>query len=174
MRCAARVAEVFGDVHVLCNNAGVIGPGRSWETSADEWSRILSVNLDGVVNGLRSCRRRRCWPTARRATSSTPHRARGCSSRRASPRTCVSKAAVVALSESLAAEIALVPSAQLQVHVLCPGSTTSDLYRTEVARHAHAPADAATAQRWAATSSAERTDQADPQLVARRAVGRAG
>ncbi len=161
---AARVAEVFGDVHVLCNNAGVIGPGRSWETSASEWSRIVSVNLDGVVNGLRS------FVPAMLAHGAPCHVVNTASGAGlfvapSFSAYCVSKAAVVALSESLAAEIALVPSAQLQVHVLCPGSTTSNLYRTEVARHAHAPADPATAQRWAATSSAERTDQADPELV---------
>jgi len=161
---AARVAEVFGDVHVLCNNAGVIGPGRSWETSADEWSRILSVNLDGVVNGLRS------FVPAMLAHGAPCHVVNTASGAGlfvapSFSAYCVSKAAVVALSENLAAEIALVPDARLQVHVLCPGSTTSNLYRTEVARHAHAPADPATAQRWAATSSAERTDQADPELV---------
>jgi NAD(P)-dependent dehydrogenase (short-subunit alcohol dehydrogenase family) len=41
---------------VLCLNAGIVGahPGTVWETPADEWDRVLAVNLGGVVNGLRA------------------------------------------------------------------------------------------------------------------------
>ena len=108
---AARVAEVFGDVHVLCNNAGVIGPGRSWETSAASGRGSLSVNLDGVVNGLRS------FVPAMLAHGAPCHVVNTASGAGlfvapSFSAYCVSKAAVVALSESLAAEIALVPSAR--------------------------------------------------------------
>ncbi|MGA8209203.1 MAG: SDR family NAD(P)-dependent oxidoreductase [Nocardioidaceae bacterium] len=41
---------------VLCLNAGVVGAslGAPWEVPADEWIRLLGVNVLGVVNGLRA------------------------------------------------------------------------------------------------------------------------
>jgi len=50
-----RALEAFGAVHVLCNNAGVSGGGRSmWEMSARDWEWVLGVNLWGVINGIRA------------------------------------------------------------------------------------------------------------------------
>lgn len=45
----------FGAVHVLCNNAGVMGgAGVSWEVPAEDWAWVLGVNLHGVLHGLRA------------------------------------------------------------------------------------------------------------------------
>ena len=47
----------FGAVHVLCNNAGVAAPTLrvpTWETKLSDWQWIMSVNLMGVVHGLRA------------------------------------------------------------------------------------------------------------------------
>lgn len=45
----------YGAVHILCNNAGVDTSARpSWRASVDDWNWVLSVNLMGVVHGLRS------------------------------------------------------------------------------------------------------------------------
>ena len=44
----------FGQVDLLCNNAGVFQSGRAWEASLDDWSWSLGVNLMGVVHGLSS------------------------------------------------------------------------------------------------------------------------
>ncbi|MBW2385686.1 MAG: SDR family NAD(P)-dependent oxidoreductase [Deltaproteobacteria bacterium] len=47
----------FGAVHVVCNNAGVArapGGGYMWEYDLNDWNWILSVNVMGVVHGLRS------------------------------------------------------------------------------------------------------------------------
>ncbi len=52
----AALAE-FGAVHVVCNNAGVArapGGGFMWEYDLSDWSWILSVNVMGVVHGIRS------------------------------------------------------------------------------------------------------------------------
>ena len=53
---AERALSSFGAVHVLCNNAGVIGSiGRAlWEESLDEWDWIMGVNVRGVVHGIRA------------------------------------------------------------------------------------------------------------------------
>lgn len=51
-----RLADAAGDAEVVCLNAGVVGDslGVPWEVPAEEWQRLLEVNLLGVVNGLRS------------------------------------------------------------------------------------------------------------------------
>jgi NAD(P)-dependent dehydrogenase (short-subunit alcohol dehydrogenase family) len=47
--------SAFGAVHVVCNNAGVGGPhGPLWECPPGEWDWVLGVNLDGVMNGVRT------------------------------------------------------------------------------------------------------------------------
>ncbi len=56
---ALREAAVreFGAVHVVCNNAGVArapGGGYMWEYDLNDWEWILSVNIMGVVHGIRS------------------------------------------------------------------------------------------------------------------------
>jgi NADP-dependent 3-hydroxy acid dehydrogenase YdfG len=51
---AQRVADEFGPVHLLCNNAGVTVLGNVWEHTADDWSWVIGVNLFGVANGIRA------------------------------------------------------------------------------------------------------------------------
>jgi NAD(P)-dependent dehydrogenase (short-subunit alcohol dehydrogenase family) len=52
LRAAAQeTLEVFGRIHVLCNNAGVGGGGTADDPEFDDWDRALGVNLGGVVNG---------------------------------------------------------------------------------------------------------------------------
>lgn len=54
-RLADEALKKFGAVHVICNNAGVLGRlHTTWETSLAEWEWILGVNLRGVVHGVRS------------------------------------------------------------------------------------------------------------------------
>lgn len=52
----ARQAEAFGQVQVVCNNAGVFGvsPSAGWDKSMREWQWVLGVNLWGVINGIRA------------------------------------------------------------------------------------------------------------------------
>lgn len=49
-----RSIDVFGQVHVLCNNAGVGGaPGTLWGTSEEAWAWVMGVNFEGVLKGIR-------------------------------------------------------------------------------------------------------------------------
>ena len=54
LRAAAEeTLEVFGRIHVLCNNAGVNGGGTAASENFDDWDRAIAVNLGGVVNGTK-------------------------------------------------------------------------------------------------------------------------
>jgi NAD(P)-dependent dehydrogenase (short-subunit alcohol dehydrogenase family) len=45
----------FGDVHLVCNNAGVGGlRRRAWEADLRDWQWVLGVNLWGVIHGVRT------------------------------------------------------------------------------------------------------------------------
>lgn len=47
-------SERIGDVDVLVNSAGVVGPGKPLvETNADEWRRVFEVNVLGTVATMR-------------------------------------------------------------------------------------------------------------------------
>ena len=50
---AARVAERFGAVSVLMNNAGVAGGGDAL-SNPDGWTRVLGVNFFGVLHGVQA------------------------------------------------------------------------------------------------------------------------
>jgi NAD(P)-dependent dehydrogenase (short-subunit alcohol dehydrogenase family) len=53
-RLGATAVEAFGGLHIAVNNAGVVLRGRAWELSIQDWSRVLDVNLWGVIHGIRS------------------------------------------------------------------------------------------------------------------------
>ncbi|HLZ02009.1 MAG TPA: SDR family NAD(P)-dependent oxidoreductase [Bradyrhizobium sp.] len=53
-RAAEATFAAFGNVHVLCNNAGVASGGGIDTISIDNWRWVVDVNLMGVVYGIRS------------------------------------------------------------------------------------------------------------------------
>jgi NAD(P)-dependent dehydrogenase (short-subunit alcohol dehydrogenase family) len=46
--------ERFGAAHVICNNAGVSGPGDPWLGPMSTWTWVFGVNFWGVVHGVRA------------------------------------------------------------------------------------------------------------------------
>jgi NAD(P)-dependent dehydrogenase (short-subunit alcohol dehydrogenase family) len=53
-RAAKASCEAFGNVHVICNNAGVAASGGIDNISLDNWRWVLDVNLMGVLHGIHS------------------------------------------------------------------------------------------------------------------------
>ena len=53
-RAARATFAAFGNVHIVCNNAGVAAGGGIDAMSIDNWRWVIDVNLMGVVHGIRS------------------------------------------------------------------------------------------------------------------------
>src|SRR5712671_5982463 len=53
-RAAKASYQAFGNVHVVCNNAGVAAAGGIDNISLDNWRWVLDVNLMGVLHGIRA------------------------------------------------------------------------------------------------------------------------
>src|SRR3546814_21091767 len=49
---ADRIYRDHGAVHLLCNNAGVARGGHLSAMTHDDWRWMISVNIEGVTNGL--------------------------------------------------------------------------------------------------------------------------
>ncbi len=47
----------FGNIHILCNNAGVVsgGPPQAiWQVSQSDWDWVMGVNFNGVLYGIQA------------------------------------------------------------------------------------------------------------------------
>jgi NAD(P)-dependent dehydrogenase (short-subunit alcohol dehydrogenase family) len=53
-RAADEVERVFGKVHVVCNNAGVIAIEMGADPTYEDFDWMMSVNLGGVINGVQT------------------------------------------------------------------------------------------------------------------------
>lgn len=115
--------ESFGGVDLLFNNAGVIQTGYSWEISQSQWQRMLDVNLNGVIHGIRSFLPLLLRQGRGGHVINTASLAGLLNSPLLAPYN-VTKQAVVALSETLHYELALL-DAPIAVSVICPGPVAS-------------------------------------------------
>ncbi len=50
---AQKALDTFGEVNLLCNNAGVGVTGLLWEYTLNDWKYMMNVNLWGVIHGIR-------------------------------------------------------------------------------------------------------------------------
>ena len=116
-RAAKAAYEAFGNVHVVCNNAGVAAAGGIDNISLDNWRWVLDVNLMGVLHGIRS------FLPHIRAHGEGGHIVNtasmaGMNSGLGFSRYVASKFAVVGMSEGLATQL---KPFGIGVTVLCPG-----------------------------------------------------
>jgi len=123
---AKQTFEVFGNVHVLCNNAGVAGGTGIDDISLDTWRWVIDVNLMGVVYGIRS------FLPRMRALGEGGHIVNtasmaGLESGLGFSPYAASKFAVVSMSEGLARQLS---SLRIGVTVLCPGYVRTQIGRS--------------------------------------------
>jgi NADP-dependent 3-hydroxy acid dehydrogenase YdfG len=132
---AAETAEtMFGNIHVLVNNAGVGLTGMLDAMTYKDWDFSLGVNLGGVVNGLTTM-----LPRIRAhgegghilATSSTA----GITAVAGAGMYCAAKFAVTGLMETLASEL---QGTNISASVFFPGPVNTSLgATTDQVRPAH-------------------------------------
>jgi len=118
----------FGAVHLVCNNAGVArapGGGYMWEYDLNDWSWILSVNLMGVVHGIRSFVPLLVEQGDEGHVVNTSSGNGGLSPLRGLPIYAASKSAVTQISECLWGQLEAVTDA-VGVSVLFPGPKALD------------------------------------------------
>jgi NAD(P)-dependent dehydrogenase (short-subunit alcohol dehydrogenase family) len=113
----------FGAVHLLFNNAGVATSGLVWEQSERDWQWTLSVNLWGVIHGVRiftplMLAAAKRDPDYRAHIVNTASMA-GLLNPPLSAAYNASKHAVVSLTETLFHDLSLV-TRQVRCSVLCP------------------------------------------------------
>jgi len=137
---AARTSfDTFGNLHVVCNNAGVAAGGGIDHISLESWKWVLDVNLMGVLHGIRTF-----LPHIRSHGEgghfvNTASMAGMVSGLGFSPYHA-SKFAVVTMSEGLAAQV---KPLGIGVSILCPGfvrTRIGDSARNRHAQYGAAPA----------------------------------
>ena len=117
---AERTLADFGEVHLLCNNAGVGSEfAWTWTQSPETWERTLGVNLLGVVYGIRAFVPRMLSQHTECHIVNTASIS-GLTSLPFIAPYHAAKHAVVTLSESLHYELTML-NARIKVSVLCPG-----------------------------------------------------
>jgi NAD(P)-dependent dehydrogenase (short-subunit alcohol dehydrogenase family) len=134
-RLAETAGREFGEVHLLCNNAGVEGylDGAIWEATDKDWTWTVGVNFCGVVHGIRAFvpgmlahgRPAHIVNTVSMTALIAPANMYG-----------ITKHAVLALTEVLAADLRR-RGAQIGVTALCPGTIATNLFHGSRNRPAH-------------------------------------
>ena len=153
-RLEAAVRERFGGTDVLMNNAG-IQPGSDILGPAENWQRVLGVNLWGVIHGTQAFlpgMLERGRPGLVINTGSK----QGITTPPGDPAYNVAKAGVKAFTEALQHELRNRPDGRLSAHLLIPGFVFTGL----------------TAKGRAEKPAAAWTPGADRRLHARAARGR--
>jgi NAD(P)-dependent dehydrogenase (short-subunit alcohol dehydrogenase family) len=132
-RAADEVTTLFGNLHVLCNNAGVAARGLIQNASYADWDWTLGVNIGGVVNGIRTFLPRMIAHGEAGHVVNTSSMA-GLGAAPGNTVYSTSKFAVVGLSEGLRKELA---PQNIGVTVLCPAAVKTNFNRNARNRPAH-------------------------------------
>jgi NAD(P)-dependent dehydrogenase (short-subunit alcohol dehydrogenase family) len=172
-RLADAAFATFGNVHILCNNAGVAATAATlrsyaWESPLSDWDWTLGVNFMGVLYGVRAFVPRmlengdegHIVNTASMAgllTGANPY--------------SVSKHGVVCLTEGIYRDFKTM-GARLSASVLCPGLIRTAILDAERNRPPELGATDLAAQRpevreWAAAFTAALNEGIEPDEVAR-------
>jgi NAD(P)-dependent dehydrogenase (short-subunit alcohol dehydrogenase family) len=126
---ARKTLDAFGEVHLLVNNAGVGAGGPPWEATWSDWEWVISVNLWGVIHGVK------VFTPIMLAQKTDCHIVNtaslaGLMVGGAIAPYSVTKHAVVALSESLYLALEA-RNALVKVSVLCPGFVKTNIMNAE-------------------------------------------
>jgi len=146
---ARRVEAELGNIHVLCNNAGVYRGGALDAVTYEDWDWVMGVNVGGVINGLQTFLAR----IERHGEGGHVVNTASMAGVTTSPGLGVynaSKFAVVGLSEALRKDL---EPRGIGVSVLCPGMVRTRILESERTRPAQFDVKEQSAQASAAAHS---------------------
>jgi NADP-dependent 3-hydroxy acid dehydrogenase YdfG len=116
-----KVYEAHENVHLLINNAGVMGPmAPMWELEESDWDWVFNVNVKGLANSIRT------FIPKMLAQNDVSRVVNTASEASFAARAYVgvyhsSKHAVLAMTETLAQELSFLDE-KIRVSVVCPGA----------------------------------------------------
>ncbi|WP_329553991.1 SDR family oxidoreductase [Streptomyces sp. NBC_00696] len=125
-KLAEKVAAEYGVVDVLVNNAGIGLSGSFFDTTPEDWKKVLDVNLWGVIHGCRLFGKQMADRGQGGHIVNTASAAAFQPSK-ALPAYSTSKAAVLMLSECLRAELS---GQGIGVSAICPGLVNTNITST--------------------------------------------
>lgn len=136
--------ETFGQVDVVCANAGVAGPwsDAEWAIPLAEWQRVFSINVFGIVNTLAAFVPRMLERGEAGHIVVTTSLASFLTTPLAAPY-FASKHAALSVTETLRAQLKAA-EAPISVSVLCPDRVRTRVIERELI-HTHGPSGAAAA-----------------------------
>jgi NAD(P)-dependent dehydrogenase (short-subunit alcohol dehydrogenase family) len=126
---ADAVFERWGEVHVLCNNAGVFVGGVIWDRPAEDFEFVLGANLWGILHGIRSFVPRMIAQGTEGHVVNTSSVAGVFGAPFEAPY-AVSKFAAFAATESLAQDL-LATGSLIKASVLCPGMINTNIVESD-------------------------------------------
>lgn len=125
---AAETWTAFGDVWLLVNNAGVLGPvAKTWDVSPQAFRRVLDVNLVGCFLACRTCvPRMLAQPGPARGRIVNVASIQGKEGMAEASAYSASKAGVIALTKTLGKELA---RDGILVNCVTPAAAETDMAR---------------------------------------------
>ena len=120
--------EMYGRVHLLFNNAGVLIMGPTWELTGDDWRWVLGVNVFGVIHGIRAFLPKMLAHGEDGYIVNTGSLACFSGHGDYAPYSA-SKAAVLSISQSLYSEMRAMMT-KIRVSVVCPGVVQTRLHES--------------------------------------------
>jgi NAD(P)-dependent dehydrogenase (short-subunit alcohol dehydrogenase family) len=134
-RAAGTAEAEFGNIHFLFNNAGVsLGAMPLWEVTPAQWEWIFGVNVQSVVNGIRTLvPRMRGHGEAGHVINTASIGGLQVNPKLRNGSYAMTKYAIVALSEALALDL---EDSEIGVSVLCPALVNTTLHASSRRRPA--------------------------------------
>jgi NAD(P)-dependent dehydrogenase (short-subunit alcohol dehydrogenase family) len=128
-RLVAETVSTFGRLDCALNNAGITGtPGPVHETSADDWSRTISINLSGVFHSLKH----ELPVMIEQGSGAIVNMSSGAGfiGTPGLAAYCASKHAILGLTKTAALENA---RTGVRINAICPGSTDTPMLQASMA-----------------------------------------
>jgi NAD(P)-dependent dehydrogenase (short-subunit alcohol dehydrogenase family) len=166
---ADAVFDRWGQVDVLCNNAGVFVGGVIWDRPAADFEFVLGANLWGILHGIRAFVPRMIAQDTEGHVVNTASVAGLFGAPFEAPY-AVSKFAAFAATESLANDL-VASGSKLRASALCPGMIATNILDSERHRPGRLATEVTDDQRFVAQFLGEAVDNGmDPTEVASKVV----